>query len=90
VVAIEALASGCPVVATNAGGTATVVRDGTSGYLVSIGDTRGLAGRLHELATTPGLARSLGEAGARDVRERFTSEAMADAVDALYRGLAGS
>jgi glycosyltransferase involved in cell wall biosynthesis len=87
VVAIEALASGCPVVATNAGGTATVVRDGTSGYLVSIGDTRALAGHLHELATTPGLARSLGEAGARDVRERFTSGAMADAVDALYRGL---
>ena len=87
VVAIEALASGCPVVATNAGGTATVVRDGMSGYLTPIGDTLALARRLHELATTPDLARSLGDAGALDVRKRFTSEAMADAVDALYRRL---
>jgi glycosyltransferase involved in cell wall biosynthesis len=87
VVAIEALASSCPVVATNAGGTATVVRDGVSGYLAPIGDTQALAARLHELATTPALARSLGEAGAADVRSRFTSEAMADAVDALYERL---
>ena len=91
VVAIEALASACPVVATNAGGTATVVRDGSSGYLAPVGDTRALAARLHELATTPGLARSLGDAGALDVRVRFTSEAMEDAVDDLYgRLLAGS
>ena len=87
VVAIEALASGCPVVATNAGGTATVVRDGISGYLTPMGDTLALANRLHEIATTPELARSLGDAGALDVRKRFTSRAMADSVDALYRRL---
>ena len=39
VAAIEALASGCPVVATDAGGTATVVRNGETGYIVPIGDT---------------------------------------------------
>ena len=40
VVAIEALASECPVVATDAGGTATVVRQGVSGFLAPVGDTR--------------------------------------------------
>ncbi len=87
VVAIEALASECPVVATNAGGTVTVVREGETGYLAPIGDTRALAARLHELAVSPELARTLGAAGASDVRRRFDLETMTDAVDSLYRGL---
>ena len=87
VVAIEALASECPVVATNAGGTATVVRHGASGYLAPIGETTVLAGYLHELATDPALLHSLGEAGSLDVRRRFASETMAEAVDALYERL---
>jgi glycosyltransferase involved in cell wall biosynthesis len=87
VVAIEALASGCPVVATNAGGTATVVRHGESGYLVPIGEIHELASRLHELASLPELARSMGKTGELDVKQRFASETMAEAVDALYRRL---
>jgi len=87
VVAIEALACECPVVATRAGGTATVVRHGVSGFLVPVGETAALAAQLRELATTPAIARSLGQAGALDVRRRFASETMADAVDALYRRL---
>jgi glycosyltransferase involved in cell wall biosynthesis len=87
VVAIEALASGCPVVATNAGGTAAVVRHGQSGYLAPIGETHQLAGHLYELASRPGLARSLGKTGELDIKRRFASETMADAVDALYRDL---
>ncbi len=43
VVAIEALAAECPVVATDAGGTATVVRHGETGLLAPVGDTAGLA-----------------------------------------------
>ena len=43
VVAIEALAAGRPVVATRAGGTGTVVRNGETGYLAAIGDTPALA-----------------------------------------------
>lgn len=87
VAAIEALASECPVVATDAGGTATVVRHGVSGFIAPVRDTRALAAHLHDLASEPGLARSLGMAGSRDVAERFALETMTDAVDALYRRL---
>jgi len=52
-----------------------------------VGDVAALASRLHEIAVTPGLGRSLGEAGARDVENRFASETMADAIDALYERL---
>ena len=79
VVAIEALAAGCPVVATDAGGTATVVRDGRTGYLVGIGDTSGLAAHLASLAHDPAGADEMGRAGATDTRNRFTTVRMADA-----------
>jgi len=87
VAAIEALASGCPVVATDAGGTATVVRDGDTGYLVPIGDTIALAQHLTALARSPRRAREMGERGAADVRERFAMPHMVDEVEGLYRRL---
>ena len=85
VVAIESLAAECPVVATRAGGTSTVVRDGESGFLESIGDTQALASRLGELARDGDRRRALGRRGAEDVRERFATGRMADDLDALYR-----
>ena len=66
VVAIESLAAERPVVATRAGGTATVVTDGESGFLAAIGDIDALAGRLAELARDPELratARPTGRCG---------------------------
>lgn len=84
VVAIEALAAARPVVATRAGGTGTVVRNGESGYLEAIGDTQALADRLAALARDPVLRERMGEAGAEDVRARFAVGRMADEVGAIY------
>ncbi len=85
VVAIEALAAGRPVVATDAGGTRTVVEDGRSGFLAPVGDTAALAARLAELARDPALATRLAAHGGADVRARFSLERMADDVEVLYR-----
>ena len=85
VVAIESLAAERPVVATRAGGTATVVTEGESGYLLEIGDVDGLARRLVALARDPELRRRLGAAGAADVRARFATARMADELDEVYR-----
>jgi hypothetical protein len=38
----------------------------------------------------PELARSMGRTGELDVKQRFDSETMTDAVDALYRRLLGA
>jgi glycosyltransferase involved in cell wall biosynthesis len=84
VVAIEALAAARPVVATRAGGTGTVVRNGESGYLEAIGDTQALADRLAMIASDRELRRRMGAAGADDVRARFVVARMADEVDTIY------
>jgi glycosyltransferase involved in cell wall biosynthesis len=74
-------------VATAAGGTATVVTDGVSGYLAPVGDTDALAERLVRLAGDPALREELGRAGAGDVRDRFATARMADELDELYRAV---
>ncbi len=84
VVAIEALAAGTPVVATDVGGVAAVVDDGETGLLAPKGDVQRLAEHLERLAHDPELRRSMGSLGATRMRERFATERMVDAVQRLY------
>jgi len=89
VVAIEAQAAGVPVVATDAGGTRTVVDDGETGFVVPVGDVDALVARLHELQDDPGLRARLGAAGAERMRSRFSTERMTDDVERVYDGILG-
>jgi glycosyltransferase involved in cell wall biosynthesis len=87
-VALEAMASGTPVVASRIGGLAEVVVDGETGFLVPPGDAAALGDRLARLLSDRRLAARLG-AGARDlVLDRFTWRACAERCLAAYRSLA--
>jgi glycosyltransferase involved in cell wall biosynthesis len=85
--AIEALASGTPVVATRVGGVPDVVTDGVDGYLVEPRDVEAAAERLAELARDPELRERLGGAGRANALERYSVERLVDDVDRLYRAL---
>jgi glycosyltransferase involved in cell wall biosynthesis len=85
--AIEALASGTPVVATRVGGVPDVVRDQVDGFLVEPGDTDAAADRLAELAGDPELRQRLGSSGREYARERYSVDRLVDDVDRLYRAL---
>ena len=86
-VAIEAFAAGVPVVATDAGGTRTVVDDGETGFLAPVGDVAMLTALVERLRDEPGLRAAFGDEGRRRMRERFSTARMADEIDALYREL---
>ncbi len=79
-VVLHALALEKPVVATAAGGLPEVV---PAEWLVPIGDAEGLARKVVEVVAAPQAAPRTPH-----FPERFTAQAMAQAVLALYRSLA--
>ena len=84
VVAIEAQSAGVPVVATDAGGTRTVVDDDETGFLVQVGDVAALADRLRQLRDDIDLRRRLGATGAERMRTKFSVDRMVDDVERIY------
>jgi glycosyltransferase involved in cell wall biosynthesis len=87
VTAIEALASGCPVVATRVGGVPDVVEDGVDGFLIAPAAADELASRLVQLAREPELRARMGDAGRERMRTRYAVDRLVDDVDRLYREL---
>jgi glycosyltransferase involved in cell wall biosynthesis len=75
--AIEAMASGTPVIASRIGGLPEVVVDGETGFLVPPGDTRALHERLEQILRDPDLTRRLGARARELATSKFTWEACA-------------
>jgi glycosyltransferase involved in cell wall biosynthesis len=84
-IGIEAHAAGRPVVASATGGTGDWLEDGVSGLLVAPGEPRELAAKLNELLADPGRRRLMGEAGRRNVAERFSRRRHVEAILDAYR-----
>jgi glycosyltransferase involved in cell wall biosynthesis len=84
-VLIEAMAAGRPVVTPAEGGGLEIVADGVTGLLYTPRDPAALAAALLRLLGDPALAAAFGAAGRARVAERFSIDAHAAAVSALYR-----
>ena len=86
--AVEAMASGVPLVATTGGALPEVVGSaGDTGVLVPPDDPGALAAAIVGLLDDPGRRVRLAAAGRRRVMERFTWRATAEGTAAEYRRL---
>jgi len=79
-VLMEAQAFAVPVLATDVSGIPELVTHQKTGWLVKERDPAGLAAAIAKMMDEPSLRLKLAEAGARDVRARFSSEPGIDFV----------
>ncbi len=82
--AIEAMASGCPVVATRVGGLPDVVQNGETGYLVPAKQPQALAAAILELVRHSETAEQMGRSAQLSVRERFSIHRLVSDTESLY------
>ena len=83
--ALEALASGVPVIGTNGGGLPEVIRDGETGVLCRVGDVAGMAAAALAILEDTERWSAMSRLATTDSRERFSREAIVAKYEALYR-----
>lgn len=82
--ALEAMASGLPVVGTRVGGIPEVIDEGVTGLLVAPSDPAALAAALERYAADPALAARHGAAGRERVQRKYNMAAMVAGYKSLY------
>ncbi len=87
--ALEAMASGTPMVAANVGGVSEIVHDGETGWLFPSGSPRALAARVKSVAeNAPAVHRTIFQAR-RWIELNATVERMAEQTLQFYRTALG-
>jgi D-inositol-3-phosphate glycosyltransferase len=87
-VALEAMACGTPVVASQVGGLAFLVQDGVTGFTVPVDEPEALADRLTRLIQDADLRKKMGEQAAIFAQE-YGWEKIAVRIVELYQELLG-
>jgi len=86
--AMEAMATGKPVVASAVGGIPELVRDGETGLLVTPGDPAALGQGLVHLLEDEAARVRMGRGGRRVVEDGFDQDKTNDTVEQLFQELA--
>jgi len=85
---LEAMAAGCAIVATDAGGIPDAIFDGVNGIIVKTSDENALADGLLRLLSDRELCKKLGEKAMEDVEKRFSARVIAKTIGETYKELA--
>jgi glycosyltransferase involved in cell wall biosynthesis len=87
--ALEAMAAGVPVLASDAGPLPEVVSDGVSGLVLPPGESVAWAEAMVDLATNSARRHQLGEQARRRAQQEFSVEEMADQTIGVYQEVLG-
>lgn len=83
-VLLEAMASGCPVIATNVGGVSTVIKNGENGSLIEPKNKKELASEIINLLSNNELRKRYSKNGLSLFREKFNADMMTRQYERLY------
>jgi len=83
-VALEAMASGVPVIASDVGGIPEVVEHGQTGYLAPVGDVDAMSAYAIELLQNEAQHRQFGTEAQEQARQRFDYRLIVPQYEQLY------
>lgn len=83
-VALEAMAGGVPVVASDIGGLAEVIEHGSCGYLAPVGDIKQMAHYALKLLSDCPLREAFAEAGRQRAARLFPAQQIIPQYEAIY------
>jgi glycosyltransferase involved in cell wall biosynthesis len=86
-VIVEAMASECSVIATNAGGAAEIFEDQITGILVQPKSSESISNAIIKLLSDKKLSKKMGELAKLDVQSRFNIEQHINAVQKIYNNI---
>jgi glycosyltransferase involved in cell wall biosynthesis len=84
IVVVEAMAAGCPVVATRSGGPDSILTDGVDGLLADVADAPALADSVVRLLCDDGVRSRIVQCARRTVVEHYSLEAIAERIAQVY------
>ncbi len=85
IVALEAMATGKPVVVADIPGVREMIEDGREGLLADPVNPRDLADKIQRLVSDPALRDEMGRRGREKVLTSFTLETVTDQVVSVYQ-----
>jgi len=83
-VILEAMASGCPIIATDVGGTGTAIQNGSNGSLVKAKDAQELSMEIIKLLHNKELRVKYVTNGTKMFDEKYSAEIMTKQYEELY------
>jgi glycosyltransferase involved in cell wall biosynthesis len=87
IVVLEAMAYGCPVAATRAGGISELIEDDVNGVLAQPGNPDDLASAILRLLEAPEFAARLGRRAAEDAAQHYHPDTIARATAAFHQSV---
>ncbi len=88
-VALEAMAAGTPIIASDSGGHPEAIENGVSGLLFPTGDIRSLSNALRMALTDPRLRQKMADNARRRAQERFSEAGFRSNLAGIYSAVLG-